>query len=656
MFPPFEDKKLRFFCVKSDTVVPPARLAAVFIDKPLGVLAFCLAYILVMVAFASNAAASGRISLETSLKEDFPLFARITLPRALKSDVEHLRLPTSLELEELGVSPTSLLDSLELTPSVSDRQTYYLTSSRSIKTPNLILYLVHEDIDGRIYHQFKISKLATKTRIEYERKVFDHVTAVKSPLSNISQNQDRSGIGSQNTETSTEVGETSSGLSTVTAKKYDNESASRDATRRSDLVVVTDDLSLVLGEYLRSQRSRVEETKAFADGNTEKSSVSKLSPALTESESSGAMQSLRPAEGIPEDRTDGLKIPSPPLELKVGVAESDIAPIRSEGESSVFGRELGVAEFFLILMGAFATVIFLSLTRFSSGGVARTNIDPDQDRMIRASDVPVKSRDHLVSDLRDTPKVDYGMAFNPPPSKNESEKMQSALAQILLSAAEEAERAEKEEAAGLLSRERAALSKRQQRVLFDCAQELHSIRYSDSKEEVKFQGTSTKPGGQREENSDSESLAREWVDDSSHGDSSSDPRKLRIPVPTKRIDQGSAPGGESPDTAGAHPPRQVRGPSNADKRGKLNPVITKSTKKYEEPVKSKDKEQVPTERVSGATKLSDYELGEQFALASVYLSMGEPDTAREIFKELAVSGNPKEKSEALRVLQESFDD
>ena len=92
------------------------------------------------------------------------------------------------------------------------------------------------------------------------------------------------------------------------------------------------------------------------------------------------------------------------------------------------------------------------------------------------------------------------------------------------------------------------------------------------------------------------------------------------------------------------------------KRGKLNPVITKSTKKYEEPVKSKDKEQVPTERVSGATKLSDYELGEQFALASVYLSMGEPDTAREIFKELAVSGNPKEKSEALRVLQESFDD
>ena len=56
MFPPFEDKKLRFFCVKSDTVVRPARLAAAFIDKPLGVLALCLAHILVMVAFASNAA------------------------------------------------------------------------------------------------------------------------------------------------------------------------------------------------------------------------------------------------------------------------------------------------------------------------------------------------------------------------------------------------------------------------------------------------------------------------------------------------------------------------------------------------------------------------------------------------------------------------
>lgn len=625
------------------------------------------------VLFLVFSPAYAQVTLDTSLRMDFPLFARVSLPRALREDRELLRLPTGSEWRDLGFPETGWLQSLELTQSVSDSRIYYLASTRSVQSKTLDIYLIQESADSRVYHTFNLEKTGDGTLVGYTRKIPEEVGITKA-VNQVGprNNQELPASSEYVNEQSNQKSESIVNQAVVpkepslTIASPKMPSATAAAGAENNPVVVTDDLSVTIGEYLRKQRQQgsagevepnVSDAKAVLSVEQDKNPESPLLAG------EAAIDSATSKQSTPEILEQTLKPVKDVSESAERVAgnEQGGSQVLSSNRPHLGQSQVYVSEVLTVIFSVWVTILTFMvvrnrrrfLRRVSSNSEERSS-RPDtayESSLQQGAVVKDTRANYQLNPLSGVEQMSVNTAVANPKGEEHS-----SLAYVLMRAAEEADRMEAESKRGALSAERARVARQQQEILFECATALQSTSYARISEPDELIN-STKisddaSGSGASSTSDASRVAAGTPPD---GGDSSDPRQLRVPIKGEQVNVNPKGGRITAPNNPGRPTRPKAPPSLAKKAG--------DAEMPGEPPNVPTKTELKNPAISDATgqgtsiaDLSKFDLGEQYSLALVYLNMGESDTARDLLRELAKTGNPREKAEAMKVLKENFDD
>ena len=651
----------RASAVNSDTCERAARFLSLLVKCLLSVVLLCLV-----------TTAQAQVVLDTSLKQGFPLFARISLPRALREDRELLRVPSISEWRELGLTETEWLESLDLTPSVSDGRVYYLASLLPVETQVLDIYLIEESASAKVYHKFNVAKISDSTRVTYVRKTsealgiekrVDQADAVGKQTSPSTREYTVEARGKQREPS---VGSKSrikeDGLDTP---QVDRPSEPVGVDAANNTVVVTDDLSKAIGEYLNKQRQRANATAVdsnFSDStalppmesNTSSDGLGQADVGDTASETAAPDQNL--AKDLKKVEPRG-KVQSQAVDV-TNTNEPSYPQTSSTESSSLARTQVDLVTVFMVILLAWIIIISIIVMRNRKGSVNQAHLyKAEQDR--RGDDVAAEGgspsnavTSHIPPNFQSNLQPDAQTGFGFTTKTDQVKETRSTLAHILIRAAEEADRAEAESKAGAMSLEQARISLQQQQILFDCATALQEVNYVSAGEHRQTVNPASATGNASQARATSNSQGSQEQAAESDGSGSSDPRHLRVPVSGRPVRAGA-----NDNTVGQRqvPKRPTR--PKLDGRQSQGSAAGQAPRRNVANDQSNDPAATPSaDQAGNITDYSKFELGEQYALALVYLNMGEPDTARDLLRELTQTGNPREKAEALKVLKENFDD
>ena len=664
---------MRQDCVKNDIVA-----TANFVNIGISARRTCLLLRLIKwlctgILLCDFSAAQAQVVLDTSLKQDFPLFARISLPRALQEDSELLRVPSRPEWQDLGFTETRWLESLDLTPSVSDGRIYYLASLLPVENQKLDLYLIQESASAKVYHKFNVAKIGDSTRVTYTRKTsedlgiakpVDQVNALGKQTSLVSDeysiekpdNEREQSAGSR-----TRINE--DGLDTL---QVDRPSEPVGVDAANNTVVVTDDLSEAIGEYLNKQRQRANATAVesnFSDStalppmesNTSSDGLGQADVSDTASDTGAPDQNLakdlkkvEPRDREPLQAFDVINRNEPSY-LQTPSMELSNSP----------RKQVDVVVVLMIILIAWIIVISIIVIR-NRGGFVRQAYSYKPDEARRRDEMPTEvvwpwgaSNSNTSPNIGPNFQSDAQIGYARTAVTDRVKETRSTLGHVLMKAAEEADRAEAESKAGAISLEQARISLQQQQILFDCAKALQEVNYVSAGEPRQTVNPASVPGDASKEKAVSNPEGSlDQAETQSDGSGSSDPRHLRVPVSGRPVRAGA-----NDNTVGQRqvPKRPIR--PKLDGRQSQGSAAGQAPRRNVANDQSNDPAAAPSaDQAGNITDYSKFELGEQYALALVYLNMGEPDTARDLLRELTQTGNPREKAEALKVLKENFDD
>ena len=580
---------------------------------------------------------------DTSVRIGTPFFARVRFPTPVRANLGLIRLPNEAEVADVGGTWRPLNGSLELVPSVSKPGVYYLNSRIPVDRDKFDIYLAQEGMDSLDIFAFDVRLVDGATRVSVQTLKWQQGLTVRPVTDNPTARADTYSQSAPDTSLyTTTPGSQAYAESFSDAKPVQAKAKARD-------VELDDDLSEKLRELIAAQAvsyqkpivNAVEPKGDNASGDTEKANAEtnnvgasneQKASANLESTSMGAGQSVAGQESPATSATPMLEREMP------STAASD----------GIFNWQLSMAELLFIAfvgwMVYFGKVVLGLQKRVLSGAGFKGDATGDGGSTATGN---ASSGERIQASAE---------AIRSPSSG-------SALADVLRTAAEQAERSERLGAQSRWDASVAGLASAQQLALFECATRLQGLTTA-----TEFSGTGDVAG---------QMPVQAPIQTPRHIPSQGQPQTTAT-----NLQQGTRPEKQAGATAGdaqARPnaPAQSQAPlspsaaesqrssgpqSNPSDQRKMGPAgaakfTTPTTPNR--PVRrqgSPSPAPVPPKTAPDKKQPApSQDYGEQISLAVVYFTMGEVETARELLETVIKDGSADEKAEARKFMQENFD-
>ena len=545
--------------------------------------------------------------LDTSVRVGTPFFARVSFVTPVRSIQGLVRLPSQAEVISVGGKWLKLHGSLELVPSVSKSGVYYINSKIPVDRETFTIYLAQEATDALDLHAFEVRLVGGATRVSIQtlRAADSESRSAQIPV--ISRSVARAEF-----------------EETTLPPKEPRPSETRDVkkTTNSDDIELDDDLSEKLRELIAAQAAVYQKpvnnpvvAEVGVPGERDRLAL----------RASGA-QNNRAGDVIPvEGNQIGAATPpanpfqvttKPALSVAVGNPSANQSPQGAEPPKDIFDFSLSMAQLFFIAMAGW-------LIYFSKVALELRRGLFNQRKAYRADRQSPNAVQSNVPDVNARPQQQQ---------TETSTTANSALANVLRSAAAQAELSGRLSSQSHLDARTAQFAQAQQQALFDCAQQLQSITVAADP------WSSNSISGSALTQTNLKTPPREVVQDGNAA------RPRVTPSPKGALGE-SAPQETSDATqvmasgSKPHPTDQRRmGPG----RG-VKPEIGKAP-----PGKVQDEN-------TNTPQVADADYSEQVSLAAVYFNMGEVDTARALLDTIIKDGSADEKAQAQKFIREKFD-
>lgn len=543
---------------------------------------------------------------DTSVRVGTPFFARVSFVTPVSPMQGLIRLPSESEVTSVGGRWFKLHDSLELVPSVSKFGVYYINSKIPVDRETFTIYIAQEATDALDLHAFEVRLVGGATRVSVQTLRAADRESRSAQIPVISGSVARSEL-----------------KETALPRKEPRPFETRDAKRitNSNDIELDDDLSEKLRELITAQAAAYQKPINNAVVAQVEVPDDRDSPMLI---SSGAQQN-RTTDVIPAESNQIATATPPenPLQmttkpaLSVAVGNSSTNGSRQEAEppNDIFDFSLSMTELLFIAIAGwliYFSKLALELRRglFDQHKGYREGLKSGSAVQSNAPEVNVRSQQQTES----------------------STTGNSALANVLRSAAAQAELSERLISQSHFDARTAQFAHAQQQALFDCAQELQGITMAVDPWSPPSTGSSappqtnlTTPPGEAAQDDTAvrpnvTPSSKDTPFESTHK-KALDARKVRTP-------------GAKPHPADQRHMGQGRG---------VKPEIGKA------PPDDVQGENANTPQVAG----EDY--SEQISLAAVYFNMGEVDTARSLLDTIIKDGSADEKAQAQKFIREKFD-
>lgn len=575
---------------------------------------------------------------DTSVRIGTPFFARVQFPTPVRANQGLIRLPSEAEVADIGGTWRPLHSSLELVPSVSKLGVYYLISRIPIDRDSFDIYLAQEGVDSLDIFAFDVRLVGGATRVS--------VQTLKSQPGLAARSGARSPSNRSNTY-SQPAPETLVYPKTPPSQPYaESSSQARPVQPKAKPrdVELDDDLSEKLRDLIAAQAASYQKTEAKpADSKDGKASVdTETNSVETDSESASTRPKISTTlEPAALGTAQSVAGHDGPVMVTAPILEREIPPTPSSG--GLFDWQLSMAELlFIALVGwmVYFGKVVLGL----------------QTRLLKSSG----SKDAAASDKQspETGRIGFSERIQPSAeaarSSSSGSGSASALADVLRTAAEQAERSERLGAQSRLDARLAGLASAQQQALFECATRLQGLTTA-----TEFSGAGAVAGQmpvQAPSQTASQNLSQVQAQPGV-AEPGRDTRPQQQAAPSAgdaqaRSDATTPP--QAPPLAGpqSNPSDQRRmGPPRGAKP--RTPVAPNAPTRRQGPAPTTP---VPPQAASdNKPPVPSQDYSEQISLAVVYFNMGEVETARELLETVIKDGSADEKAEARKFMQENFD-
>lgn len=569
---------------------------------------------------------------DTTLRIGTPLFARLQFADSVRASQGLIRLPTESEILSIGGQWLGVYESLELVPSVTNSGIYYLSSRQPIDRRELDFYLARETTESLDIFVFEVRLVGDVTRVATRSLKSEVRPSKRNEVKPVSPQpySDAGGITRQSLVTA--------GPSVSSPPQVAVESK-----KAPDEVDLDDDLSERLRELIAAQAADYQ----ARNSNTADKTVGERETELTNRGASLAEASEQDPPREEYRDTAGTVKNTSQLSLSTSDASQPIAnsgtffeplpPPAQKPISVLLGGSLSIADLLLILaVGSMVyfgrTVIKLKSDLLNSEA---RDVGAPYGRAAPAADTETASPNLRARGATDASEVTSGG---------------SALADILRTTAEQAERSERLSTQSRLDARLATFASAQQQALFECATRLQTLAMAtDFSGGAAISGavlppsTVAAPASPIPPNqTDAEQTPIAGPEDAAVRPQSQASESLQSDANHTLTPRGSAAfpadqrhmvrrGGVGPESAVTPGgPTRRQGPPPA------KPVST--------PPVSTDKPPAPAQNYS-----------EQISLAVVYFNMGEVETARQLLETVIKDGSAEEKAEVRKFMQENFD-
>lgn len=592
--------------------------------------AFVASFIFGMLAM-SHASASTELLFDTSVRVGTPLFGRLKLDETAGSSQDFLRLPTRQEVTLFGGEWSDINDTLELVPSVSKAGVFYLSSRLPVKRAQLTIYLVKDQFSELELFAIDLSVSQAGTRVAVRSQVKDKAL-IKDNGSSIARGS--MGANTNNADSQSREPDVGRDNEKTTLSAPTLESPALGAT-----VELDDDLSEKLRLLMAQQAANYVSDRPTArevmpvneylkdgvnDGSASHDAAQSV-PAQSNLEKSDMAKSNLAESTVSQVSNGGLNKTSVSTPLESGLNPNGLSVDRSA--SGPMDASLGASSgWFITATDALIIIAVLWMLYF---GRAIFNL---QTKISKDSATNLTN----LTNTNERENVAERNASLRPSDRSNHHRNTSALAEVLRTAAEQAEKSEALGMQGRLDAYYANLASAQQKVLFDCASQLQGLATPGNNEPSSLGSSAFGAVNQYEASSSSPASATTRAPDDTP---TTNPPNIAVDTP-RTSPQQSYPG-DKESAARRDKPIPLRPKRPAVGRPRIGDA------------QDDNPSAVSTPRPPVAQS-SDY--SEQISLAVVYFNMGELETARSLLDDVIKDGSPEEIAQAKKFLEEKYDE
>lgn len=571
----------------------------------------------VMLALAVSLECDAAVAplFDTAVRAGSPLFARVRFSTPISANQGLIRLPNQSEVMSIGGKWWELHDSLELLPSASKLGVYYLNSRVPLDQNSFEVYLAHESAESLEIFVFEVSLVDGATRINTRTR--------------------QSQLGLTNSVTNSPIialrsdpipPQRSRALVLPAEQPTEVVGESKKSTPAD--IELNDDLSEKLRALIEAQASTYREIPSKSSDKAMDADENYVTDSRAASVASSIQTSSRVGSEI-EIKADtdasASSTPQPSTGQPIATEKPPLEapPLTVNTSNGIFDTQLSIAELFFIALVcwlAYFTRLVFGLRERLRGKTKRGDSDNDNgsnrhDEFTSSVDLRTKSSNERAQGTRDEP---------------EASTSRSALADVLRTAAKQAEYSEGLNFKAQVDSRMSALAAAQQQALLECAARLQGFTpVTESPVGVAVSGEMPARPPVQGLNPMSEQLSDTAAESPGSGSASSSTDERRT---ARRDRRQGPPGGVNPQAPGV--------PNEPPKRQGPRPITPASS-----PVSNK---------VTPPATSEDY--SEQISLAVVYFNMGEVDTARDLLNGVIKEGSAQEQAKARKFIEENFDD
>ena len=597
--------------------------------------------------------------LDTVLRPGTPLYARLKLPEKLLNDRSgYLRLPDQEEISSQGLSWTPLQASLELVPKIGSPTDFYLTSGEAVPSEYIEISLVWENARKKTLLSFSAHRVNSGTKImalaqqdlPISAPIFDSSVSGKYSNDQIitpaspSDSRDLSADGQFNinktkrTEFKKDIHKKSvinDELSEKLKKMLAAETPIQSPIEYQANTIHIDDIGYNHKNTDSYQSEKKDSELSIVNVNTGDVSaeeVEKNQPANNQvannQDSKNQIASTLP---VYDTTSTSTQIDNQPFEINPIKREEILAgtslPLNSLA-SPILARNFSLLEIFLLVIAVW--LVLISRYIFSSRPGVLDTLSPVN---------TTAQTESLYNNRQPSVNVDTTI-----PEK-EKTLPSSILANVLRQAAEQAEEVDVWESQLHIDTRRANLATAEQQTLFQCASRLQDIRARARSIQMR--------AGNPFDALDDDLLKKEEIGSRNNQQlepsSNEDQQQKEVTVDTETSSAGKArPSALVPQVKKASPFISVKKNTTFSKQKEGNSGLDDTSDMQDTP------NQVDEGRAESADLESEY--SEELSLASVYMNMGEIDTARSLLEDIIKNGNNKDKVEAEEIMRQIGDD
>ena len=567
---------------------------------------------------------------DTTLRIGTPLFARLQFPGSVRASQGLIRLPTESEVLSIGGQWLGVYESLELVPSVTNSGVYYLSSRQPIDRRELDFYLARETTESLDIFVFEVRLVGDVTRV-----------ATRSLKTEVSPSSSYEARPPSAQSYSDEGGLTRQSLVIAGPSVSSPSEAAVESTKTPDEVDLDDDLSERLRELIAAQAADYQARNSSPADKT----VDERATELTNRGS--LLADASDQDPLGEDHRDTADTVENTSQISLSTSDAS-QPIANSGTFfepfsppaqkpiSVFDGPLSIADLLLIMVVG-------SMVYFG-----RTVIKLKSD-LLNSEVRDVGARYGRSAPAADAETASTNLRARGASDASETTSSGSALADILRTTAEQAERSERLSTQSRLDARLATFASAQQQALFECATRLQTLAMATD-----FSGGAAISGVVPPSTADAPASPVPPNQTSAEQRPTAGPEEAPARPQSQASEslQSDSNRTLTPRGSAAFPADQRR----MVRRGGVEPksaVTPGGPTRRQGPPPAKPVPPQPVSTDKPPAPGQDY--SEQMSLAAVYFNMGEVETARELLETVIKDGSAEEKAEARKFMQENFD-